>query len=151
MTSIITDDNLFSLVQSVWTSVLGLGLEHAGEHDGKIGETALTACVQITGVWEGAVTVACSSTLASTVAAAMFGMEPDDLSADEIRDAIGEVANMTGGNVKGVAPGENTLTLPTVSEGDQGSLSIAKTRQLNRIVGQCEGEPVVVTVFVKES
>lgn len=151
MDQIITDEDLFSLAQSVWSSVLGLELTLGGEHDGKIGDTAMTSCVQITGDWEGAVTVACSSSLATNVASAMFGMEAGELSDEEIRDAMGEVANMTGGNVKGVAPGENTLALPTVSQGDQGSLSIAKTRKLNQVIGQCEGEPVVVTVFGKEA
>lgn len=150
MTSIVTDDDLFALAETVWSSVLGLELARADELDGKIGETAVTSCVQITGDWEGAVTIACSPGLATKLASAMFQMEIDDLSEDEIRDAMGEIANMTGGNVKGMAPGTNTLALPTVTEGEEGALSIARTRRLNRIVGFSEGEPVVVTVLGKE-
>lgn len=150
MTLIVTDDDLFSLAQTVWSSVLGLDFVRGDEVDGKIGETTITACVQITGDWEGAVTIECSPGLATKLAAAMFQMEVDDLSEDEISDAMGEIANMTGGNVKGLAPGTNTLTLPTVTEGEEGALRIAKTKRLNTVVGFSEGEPVVVTVFCKE-
>lgn len=147
MDQIVSDEDLFALAENVWSSVLGLELVRADEVDGKIGDTTITACVQITGRWEGAITVACSPGLATRLAGAMFAMEADELGDEEIRDAMGEIANMTGGNVKGMAPGENTLTLPTVTEGDESALTIAKTRRLNRVVGISEGEPVVVTVM----
>ena len=151
MTQILTDDDLFSLTETVWTSILGLELQRGGEHDGKIGDTTVTSCVQIAGDWDGAVTIVCSPRLAAKLAAAMFAMEVDELSSDEIQDALGEICNMTGGNVKGLAPGTNSLTLPTVTEGDEGSLRIAKTELLNRVVGISEGEPVVVTVLGKQA
>jgi len=150
-TSIVSDDDLFALAETVWISVLGLELGRGDEVDGKIGETTITSCVQITGDWEGAVTVECSPSLATKLAGAMFQMGADDLSEDEIRDAMGEIANMTGGNVKGMAPGVNTLALPTVTEGEEGAMSITRTRRLNRIVGVSEGEPVVLTVLGRES
>jgi chemotaxis protein CheX len=151
MTEILTNDDLFSLAESVWSSMLGLELERADDADGKVGDRTITSCVQITGEWEGAVTIACSSTLAARLASAMFALEPDELDDEMTRDAMGEIANMTGGNVKGVAPGQNTLTLPTVSEGEEGTLRIAKTVKLNRVVGVTDGEPIVVTVYGKEA
>jgi chemotaxis protein CheX len=149
--SIVTDDDLFALAETVWSSVLGLELTRADDHDDKIGETAITSCVQIMGDWDGAVTVACSPAVATQLACAMFQLEPDDLSDDEVRDAMGEIANMTGGNVKGMAPGTNTLALPTVTEGEQGAFGIPGTSRLNRIVGSTDGSPVVVTVFGKDA
>jgi len=151
MTEILSDDDLFELAQTVWTSILGLELERANDADGKVGDRTVTSCVQITGEWEGAVTVACSKSLATQLASSMFAMEPDELDDEMIRDAMGEIANMTGGNVKGAAPGQNTLALPTVTEGEEGAMHIAKTRPLNRVVGVCSGEPVVVTVLGKEN
>lgn len=147
MTEIVTNDDLYALTDTVWSSVLGLELKRGEELDGKIGDVAVTSCVQIVGDWEGAVTVSCSPGLATKLTCAMFQLEPDELSEDEIRDAMGEIANMIGGNVKGLAPGANTLSLPTVNEGPEDSLSIAKTKVLNRIVGIAEDEPVVVVVL----
>lgn len=151
MTSIVTDDDLFALAETVWESMLGLSLTRDDEQDGKIGENTVTSCVQIMGDWEGAVTVACSPNLANKLASAMFQMEPDEISDAEVRDAMGEIANMTGGNVKGMAPGTNTLALPTVTEGEQGALSIARTTLLNRVVASSEGEPVLITVLGKDA
>jgi chemotaxis protein CheX len=151
MNEVLSDDDLFALAESVWSSILGLELTRADEVDGKIGDTTITSCVQITGDWEGAVTIACSPGLAIKLAAAMFQMEADELGEDEIRDAMGEIANMTGGNVKGLAPGTNTLALPTVTEGDENSLSITKTVRLNRVVAMTEGEPVIITVLGRQA
>lgn len=151
MTEILNNDDLFELAETVWSSMLGVELTRAEDVDGKVGDRTITACVQITGDWEGAVTVACSPHLAGSLASAMFAMDLEELDDEMIRDAMGELANMTGGNVKGVAPGENTLALPTVTEGEEGSVHIAKSRQLNRVVGVANGEPVVVTVFGKEN
>jgi chemotaxis protein CheX len=151
MAQIVSDEDLFTLAETVWSSILGLELTAGLSVDGKVGDTTMTACVQITGDWEGAVTVACSSRLATRFASAMFALDADDLDDEEIRDALGEIANMTGGNVKGLAPGTNTLALPSVTAGDQGSMSIVGTRILNSVVGMCEGEPVLIRVYGKDS
>ena len=147
---ILSDDDLFTLTETIWSSVLGLELSRADEVDGKIGERAMTSAVQITGDWEGAVTVTCSAALAGHLAAAMFACTPEELSDDEVRDAMGEIANMTGGNVKGMLPGTNTLALPTVVEGDQTALSISRTQVLNRVVAMSQGEPVVFVGLGRE-
>ena len=47
----------------------------------------------------------------------MFGMEPDEVSADEVADAVGELTNMVGGNIKSLLPEPSLLSLPTVSRG----------------------------------
>lgn len=150
MTEILSNDDLFSIAETVWSTMLGLELARADDIDGKVGESTVTALVQITGDWDGACTIECSPRLAGQFASAMFQMDVDELDDEMIRDAMGELANMTGGNVKGVAPGENTLALPTVSEGAEGGMHIAKSRVLNRVVSHAQGEPVVITVFGKE-
>jgi chemotaxis protein CheX len=144
---ILTDDDFFELASTVWSSTLGLELERADVVDGKIGDTTLTACVQVTGDWEGAITVRCSTSLAAKLASVMFDLAPEELGEEEVRDAMGEIVNMTGGNVKGMAPGTNTLALPTVTEGGESALSIAKTERLNEVVGYSDGEPIVFTVL----
>lgn len=151
MTEILTNDDLFELAQTVWSSMLDLELERADDSDGKVGDRTLLALVQITGDWEGATTIECAAGLGTKFASTMFAMEPDDLDDEMVRDAMGELANMTGGNVKGVAPGQNTLALPTVTEGAEGATHIAHSRQLNRVVAKCSGEPIVFTVYGKEN
>jgi CheY-specific phosphatase CheX len=77
----------------------------------------LTAIVEIHGDFNGSVSVRCRRTSAQRIAAVMFDAPEGDLSRDDIIDALGEVANMAAGAVKGMLDGESTLGMPTVGEG----------------------------------
>jgi len=43
-------------------------------------------------------------------------MPAEEVTSDEIGDALGELANVLGGNVKAMLPAPSTMSLPTVSE-----------------------------------
>lgn len=76
----------------------------------------VTAAVSITGAWDGHLIVCGSQRFAVNLAELMLG-EPT-VSQAEIVDAMGELANIVGGNVKATLPGENHLSLPRVLLGD---------------------------------
>lgn len=78
---------------------------------------SITASVQISGAYDGAVHVTVARDAAIQVAGRMFGRGPSTLMDDEIRDALGEFANMVAGNLKSRLPGRCRLSLPTVVEG----------------------------------
>jgi chemotaxis protein CheX len=80
-------------------------------------ETSMTATVQIAGDFDGAVHVSCTSEVAFAVAARMFATPAASLAAPEVRDALGEIANMVAGNLKGRLAGSSSLSLPTVVQG----------------------------------
>lgn len=86
------------------------------------------ATVQITGVWQGAVVLLCSSALAHAATAAMFDAEPDTVSQSDLDDAMGELANMIGGNIKNRLPTPCQLGLPTVVCGESVSARFPGTR-----------------------
>jgi chemotaxis protein CheX len=77
----------------------------------------LAAVVEIYGEWNGSVTVTCERATAVGIASVMFDMPGEELSGSDVIDALGEVANMAGGAVKGMIDGEKALGLPTVGEG----------------------------------
>jgi len=60
----------------------------------------MTAMVGITGAWVGLASIHCSEPFAKRISAAMMGIEQDILSSEDVRDALGEVANMIAGDVK---------------------------------------------------
>lgn len=70
------------------------------------------ARVFISGGWEGAVALGCSEALARKVASVMFAKTPQDMTVEEIEDAVGELANIIGGNIKALLPGPSELSLP---------------------------------------
>lgn len=109
-------DDIYSLTQQVCDSVLGMSAELLEGSPVPV-RTEVMACVQITGAWQGAVVVTCARAVAEAITEAMFAMDPGTTSAEELDDAMGEMANMIGGNIKGLMPGPSQLSLPTVAEG----------------------------------
>jgi chemotaxis protein CheX len=75
---------------------------------------AWTASVSVTGTWGGHVAVSCSPSTAQALTAVMLRRGQDEVSHEDVEDAVGELANMIGGSVKGMLPPPSTLSLPHV-------------------------------------
>ena len=102
---VVTDD--------VWTSFLAnygplewssVPLEEAG---------LVQASVGIQGDWTGTVTLEMAPTTAETAARTMLLL--DTVEEADVTDALGELVNMIGGNIKSLLPSGSTLGLPIVS------------------------------------
>lgn len=147
------DDEILQIMQSIWMSILDLPIEADGRGRERItqaGERTLTGCVQLTGDFEGAVTLDCTRSLARKCAAVMFEAEEESLTVEEIQDALGELANMAAGNVKPLLAGSSRLSLPSVVEGLDYSLIVPGAQVMNQVGFDCEGQPIVVTVLKRK-
>jgi chemotaxis protein CheX len=134
-------------VETIWSSILGLDVQPGRPVQMNHGEPdLLTGCVQITGAWQGAVTLDCSAELARQAAAVMFGIEPRGVGPDQVQDAIGELTNIIGGNFKSLLPEPCHLSLPAVTEGTDYAFRVLDCRLLLRLNFACEGAPFQVTV-----
>jgi hypothetical protein len=71
--------------------------------------------VRITGAWEGMVQLVCADVLARPAAAVLFGLEVQTATPDLVHDALGELTNITGGNLKALLPEPCYLSLPAVT------------------------------------
>src|SRR5262245_14153849 len=143
-----SDNDINRITESIWRSILGLELVRTRPgpiHDGA--RRFITGCVQISGAWEGAVTVDCSVALARRVAALMFAVSAEAATESEIQDALGEMTNMTGGNIKSLLPSPSILSLPAVAEGLDYTLTFPGGRKLSQVAFECEGEPLLVTLL----
>jgi chemotaxis protein CheX len=136
------------LTESIWRSVLGLDLKRSERAvTPNRGDRFLTGCVQITGAWEGAVTVDCTASLARRIAGIMFRVDPDHAEDAEVQDALGELANMTGGNIKNILPAPSLISIPAVTEGSDYSVTFPGGRLLSQIAFDCQGEPLLITLL----
>ena len=147
---------LISITESVWSSLLDLPLDlrvpgQSGPNGGHADGRSYTGIIHVTGSWEGAVTVHCSEVLARIVTAAMFGTEPHETSSEEVADALGELANMVGGNVKALLPEGCRISLPTVADGIRYRLSVPGTVPLTAVTWTCQGEPLMVRILERAS
>ncbi len=111
-----SSDEIISITHDVWSSFLSAEtLDVGGELPP--GDARVTACVTVSGAWNGAILLECGSDAARDAAAALFMAEPAEMSDPDIADALGELVNMVGGNVKGLLPGPSKLSVPSVTYG----------------------------------
>ena len=143
------EEEIYRITETVWNSIVGLEI---GRRQGPLPEQSdarfLTGYVQIAGAWHGAFRLDCSFSLARRIAAIMFRFETTQTTVDDIRDALGEMANITGGNVKGLLPEPCRLALPVVVvDGSDYALHLPGSRILTQINLECEQEPFRVTLL----
>ena len=75
----------------------------------------LSSWVEIVGPWTGAVVLTCGRDTAEELTRALLREHaPAVLDDEDVRDALGEFANVVGGNVKALLPGPSVLGLPEV-------------------------------------
>ena len=139
-------------VESIWMSLLGLEVQPSPQVASlNGGRHFLTSCVHLTGGWDGAVTLECSMPLARQIASIMFSMEPEAASMEEIRDALGEMVSITGGNLKAILAGDCHLSLPTVAEGLDYRLAVPRSRVVARVGFECQSQPLLVTLLERDA
>lgn len=139
---------LIPRTQEVWSSMLGLDLQSATDAPLPMtaGQPRWSGCIALSGDIRGAVTVSCLEPMARQAAASMFGMDLDEASATEIQDAIGELANMVGGQTKTILGGTCTLGLPVVIEGEMFAATVPNSHPVMTLHFHCDGHPVEVAV-----
>jgi chemotaxis protein CheX len=137
------------ITQTVWATLFDAPMVARSPDDPALPRAArsITACVQITGPHDAVVTVMCATELGRKVAAKFFDVPEADATLDEVRDAMGEIANMVGGNLKGLLPGPSRLSLPAVTEGADYTTDIRGTKELRAFAYVAEGAIFKVTVF----
>ena len=143
--------DVHAIVDQVWSSFLGeaepllpapvvLGQPFPADR-------AWSAAVSVSGGWDATVTVELSATVALSLTATMLGLSgPEETEDGDVADAVGELVNMVGGNVKSLMPGPSVLSLPAVAAGRAAHPTGAT--EVARFDGTWAGEPVRVSVHV---
>lgn len=110
------------VTDEVWRSLLGETEEllppPPAPAERLAGDDVWSAVVTVSGEWHGIVTVELGDGVAADLTRQMLALDPtDDLADADVADAVGELVNMIGGNVKSLMPGPSVLSLPTVAAG----------------------------------
>ncbi len=145
---LIKDSEVRQLTNDIWSGMLQIEL--APSHQVRCGSSGIGACVQITGAWEGAVRVDCSFQLARLATARFLAVDPDDVTIDQIRDAMGELANMSAGSVKPLLPKPCQLSLPSVADGHDYTLTVPHGELIHQSGFDYQGEPLRVAILQKK-
>ena len=113
-------DILLDSAKEVFESMVFMPLEAVEEERSDLSDAMLLGTITFTGELEGALTICCGLPCAQTIAANMLCIDsPDELTDDDVIDAMGEIANMVMGSIKTrIQDHVNvTISIPSVVQG----------------------------------
>jgi len=121
------------IVENVFQTMMDMEVQPSDAPWPPAGEV-ITAAISLSGSWKGAVLVECAVPEALLFASRMVDVDPPAGVNDDVRDALGELANMVGGNLKSILPGGVELSLPSVVWGSDYRVTICHAGEAHRWV-----------------
>lgn len=143
--NLIRAEQLALITDDIWSSMLGIKLSPS--QNAPIMGKKMSVCVQIVGEWDGAVRFDCSEDLVRMAASTCMGIAPEELNDRQISDAAGELANMTTGNLQNLLPQPCSLSLPSVAQGVNFSLSVPHSHLVLESVFTHSASALIISVF----
>jgi chemotaxis protein CheX len=125
-------DDLARIVESVFRTMMDLEAA-VSEACWIHAPGTITSAVHFTGAWRGAVLVECGAPQACQFTARFMGTELPAAIDDDVRDVMGELANMVAGNLKSLLPRGVDLSMPSVVEGSDYSLHVCGVNAAERM------------------
>jgi chemotaxis protein CheX len=108
-----------AIAEEAWLALVGEE-EYLLPLAGGLADDAVSSWVEIVGPWTGSVVITTARSTAEELARCLLKEHaPPVLDAEDIEDALGELANVVGGNIKAVLPGPSVLGLPEVGSGPE--------------------------------
>ena len=145
----IQPSELAQIVESVFETMLSLEARESGAPWFPSGDR-LTAAVHLTGDWNGAVLLECGREQACRLAGRFLSMDPPGAVDDVVRDVLGELANMIGGNLKCVLTSGIRLSMPSIVDGGDYSLRICGAELRERLAFSCDEGPFWITILATQ-
>lgn len=144
ITDICFEDILLDSTKEVFETMIFMNVDLCPDCIGVEGDSLLGS-ITFTGNIEGCMGIGCTKECAKTIARNMLAMEDDEeISEAEIRDAMGEIANMVMGSIKAnllkLDVGNLNVSIPSVISG----------LQLSSTLGDKANE-VSMLIFIDES
>jgi chemotaxis protein CheX len=114
ITALIDEATVQGIAEETWSALVGDD-EFLVPLPGGLPDDAISAWVEIVGPWNGAVVLTTGRSTAEELSRCLLAEHaPPVLDDEDVEDALGELANVVGGNVKAVLPGPSVLGLPQV-------------------------------------
>ncbi len=150
MQSGVNVEMLRQIVGSVFETMVSLNVSPS-EGTWRPGPDHLTSFVQITGICGAAVLLECNRWQACLFAGRILAMDPREEVNDDVRDVLGELANMIGGNMKSEMPTGARLSMPTVVDGSHASLHFCGSKVQKSLSFQCTDGDFWIFVLAKDA
>jgi len=116
-------EDLGRIAHDIFETMLGIDVQPAGE-EWVPARDRLIGAVYLAGAWRGAVLLECDHHQSYHFTSRLMSVPLPGEVNDDVRDTMGELANMVGGNLKSILPRGVVLSMPSVVEGSDYSLRI---------------------------
>ena len=144
------EEEIRQFVTDIWSTFLNMKVSPTETPFKPKGNgNTLAGCVQITGEWQGSVTLYAPKELGKKVAATMYGLDETDADNKQIQDVIGEITNVLAGNIKLILPAPCSISLPCVAITDF-NLHYPGSEMLTAVNFDCEGLAFLVVMHYKK-
>jgi chemotaxis protein CheX len=122
-----------TIARQVFETMVDMELTPCDRHLETEDPDVVGAVLRYSGPSDGAMLIECSPALAFTFAARLMAIErPSSVDADVI-DAMGELVNMIGGNLKALMPEQTCISAPQVLQPGEREALMAVSRRLTRV------------------
>ena len=135
-----------NITQEIFSTMLGIEARPVVPAPGGEQAHMVVGAIHYAGPWKGVLLLECQPLQASAFTAKLIGISPPDSVDDDVRDAIGEIANMIAGNLKTILPLETVLSAPAVVEGSSFTLKVCGGNDSLRIEFDSSTGPFTVTL-----
>ena len=141
LSSVLGEEGIRTISESLFETMLNMEFDADPADPVADWSDALVGKITIDGDLEAEIRVIASQELARRIACKMFAITDDEIAEEDILDAMGEVANIIGGNAKGIFDGDCKLSLPCVGTMDDFSELDAQSQNFD-----CDGHRFEVQV-----
>ncbi len=146
----IQTSEVIQVVQSVFETMMSLTVNEDGTPWFPSADR-LTSAVHLAGDWNGAVLLECRPEPGLPLRRPVPLQDPPGSVDDDVRDVLGELANMIGGNLKCVLTRGIRLSMPSVVDGSDYCMRVCGAEIRERIALGCDDGPFWVTVLASRS
>ena len=139
-------ETAINIIQEIFSTMLGIEARPVEQAPGGDRSHTVVGAIHFAGPWKGVLLLECQPLEASAFTAKLMGISAPDSVDDDVRDAVGEIANMIAGNLKTILPPETALSAHTVVEGSSFTLKVCGGNNSLRLDFDSSTGPFAVTL-----
>jgi CheY-specific phosphatase CheX len=139
-------ESQIDVTRQVFATMAGIEVYPSGEALSKTTPTIESALRYLV-VCKGSITLEASTSVAFAFAERMMSIPTPTCCDDDVKDAMGELINMIGGNLKGLLPVDTELSTPVVYDDSSSEMAHSHLIRLSVLNFDCEFGPFRLSLY----
>lgn len=136
------DGKIIESVKEIFSTMIMMDVEVSKEQSGdlQVLKDSISGIIGLAGKHKGVLAIHLPNKVAMTITGNFLGMDVDEVNED-VEDAVGELANMLGGNVKTILSEKGKdieLSMPSTISGKEYDFQSTKEAEHTRIPFKCD-------------